>query len=81
MAYVDIGEIVLKTDFIARDITIVNYNSSLSQIKAYLTKLDNNVKFMKQDILREADLINLWHYGEDQPSTIEEGDFWMQVIP
>ena len=46
MAYVPITEIVLKTDFEARDVTIINYNASLERIKTYLEIVVGNVEYI-----------------------------------
>ena len=46
MAYEYINEIEIKTDFIARDVTIINYNQILADIKAYLEKLNQNIHYI-----------------------------------
>ena len=46
MAYIPISEVVLKTDFEAKDVTIINYNQTLADIKIYLERLNTNIHYI-----------------------------------
>ena len=63
MAYIPLGEITLKTNFTAKDITIINYNATLAEIKEYILRLDNNT----DNFIAEADAnnkIGLYEYED-----------------
>jgi hypothetical protein len=82
MPFETLNEIILKTDFEAKDITIINYNETLAQIKAYLSGINNNVNFIKNVTVRDEEMLPLIHYGISQPSQskVEEGDLWLQPL-
>ena len=47
MAYTNINEIILKTDWVAKDITIFNFNQILEDIRIYLEQLYSNIEYVK----------------------------------
>ncbi len=81
MAYEILNEIILKTDFEARDVTIINYNSTIAQIKGYLEKINLNTEFVLQDLLRNAINVPFIHYGYTLPeeTVIHEGDLFIEI--
>lgn len=81
MAFTTINEVDIKTDFEARDITIINYNATLADIKAYLEVLVGNTNYIKNITLRDETMLPFFHYGatEPAPSLVEEGDLWFEV--
>jgi len=83
MAYKDLNDLVLETNYKAKDLDIINFNYAMSSIKLYVNQLNENIKTTVLDMelaLSEIGGFTKVVYNDSDLEDVKEGEMYFKAV-